>query len=296
MAKPLDPNDPTWHITPEDLANLPNLSGEKGVLFTSTGLAVTKDGKLKKSKYLNVLAGTIDDYSAMVFTKKEVDRLRTTAYNLRNGSTAAMPVVCTGPLCPWATRCVYMEIGKPPIGMQCLVEIGLMKQWQLSYLEEYEIDTENFTEMTLINELVEVELSLYRCNLSMSLDIEQASGIVDVNIGVDHHGNPITQKQISQSMELREKLLGRKHRLIKMLVGDRQEKYKKEAALKTREARDPSSTMAGLKEQMESLQRELGKATEKLLEPIAGKVISQNEQKVEISGAKPLSPDDLPEE
>lgn len=302
MAKPIDPNDPTWQISPEEKEKLPTATKSEIALISMSGLVITEDGKLKKSKYLNMLSSTLDDYTDMVFTKEEAIRVHNTIYALKSGAGAAMPIICTGPLCPWATRCVYQQMDKAPIGRQCLVELNLMKQWQINYLDEYEVEMDNFTDMTLVTELVEVELSLYRCNLSMSLDSEQATGIVDVNIGMDNNGNAITQKQISQLVELRERLMNRKHRILKLLVGDRQEKYKREAALKTREAKDPSSTMAQLKEQMESLHRELGKATAKLVEefPLTGRVVGETEevngQKGFYGEATPLSPDDLPEE
>ncbi len=41
------------------------------------------------------------------------------------------------------------------------------------------------------------------------------------------------------------------------MVGDRQEKYKKEAALKVRESKDPSTKMADVRRQIELLQRNL---------------------------------------
>jgi hypothetical protein len=302
MAEPLPPDHPIAQLTDAEKAALPENQSNAGIAIgpmthlTLSGIGISEDGRMKKTKYLNLLAGTIDDYSDLILTKAEAMRVRNTVFHLKNGSSAAMPIICTGPLCPWATRCPLQQDNKAPIGRQCLIELSLMKQWQLNWFEEYEVDIENFTEITLINEMVEVELQLYRCNLSLSLDPTQSTGVVDVSVGVDHHGNPITQKQISQLIELREKLLTRKHRLIKYLVGDRQEKYKKEAALKTRESRDPSSSMAQLKEQMESLQRQLTAAAN-ALEVIPGEVVagsdSESEQKGTPREGTALHPDDI---
>jgi hypothetical protein len=58
-------------------------------------------------------------------------------------------------------------------------------------------------------------------------------------------------------MDAKEKLSARRSKIIKLMVGDRQEKYKKEAALKVREEADPSSRMAKMRSQLESLQRQL---------------------------------------
>ena len=90
-------------------------------------------------------------------------------------------------------------------------------------------------------------------------------GVVDQPVAVDNQGNALFAKQISQFVELREKLLNRKHKLIKLMVGDRQEKYKREAALKVKEEKDPSSQMAAIREKLNKLEREMtvmhGKAT-----------------------------------
>ena len=58
------------------------------------------------------------------------------------------------------------------------------------------------------------------------------------------------------------------------MVGDRQEKYKKEAALKVRLDDDPSSQMALMRSRLENLQRELNTASiPKQLEETSKKVI-----------------------
>lgn len=284
MPKPLDPDHPIAKATDEDkkhtLAHSQHYDpATKLAEVTLSGFGIQEDGRLRKSKYFNILTNTMDDYSDVVFTKEEAQKISSHIRALKHGAMVSMPIMCAGPQCIFAARCPYEQMGKAPIGRQCIWELNLMKQWQLNYLEEYDIDPDNFTEMTLVNELVEVELHLHRCNLFLAMNPEHAIGVVDQTVGVDKQGNAITQKQISQHLELREKLYSRKHRLIKYLVGDRQEKYKKEAALKTREARDPSSSMAQLKEQMEALQRQLVKAEASLL-PIQGQVVDGTEENV----------------
>jgi hypothetical protein len=291
MAKPVDESSPFSGVTPEQVEKAPIMKpGEKITAITLSGMAMTESGELRKSKYLNILTDTLDDYTDIELTPGEAKKLRSVVTNFQYGSSASIPIMCAGSACPFAYRCPYIAIGKAPLGRACLWELNLLRQWQLNYLEEYQINPENFTEMTIINELVEIELILHRINLSLAKDPEQSAGIVDVSIGFDHNGNPITQKQISQMFELREKLFNRKHKLTKLMVGDRQEKYKKEAALKQREQKDPSSSMSALKEQMESIQRQLAS---KFQEPIPGKIVSQTEDEVVAEEDQPLNPDDV---
>ena len=66
-------------------------------------------------------------------------------------------------------------------------------------------------------------------------------------------------------MEQKERLQNRRSRIIKLMVGDRQEKYKKEAALKVKLDADPSSRMAAMRSKLEGLSRELDGMSQKLI-------------------------------
>ena len=293
MPVPLPPDHPIALLTPAEKAALPSHSSGELTAVSLSGIGITSTGEMNRStsKYLAMIHESMDDYSDILLTPEELKKISTTARVMKHGATASVPILCTGPLCIFAARCPFQQISKAPIGKPCIWELSLMKQWQLNYLEEYNVDMENFTEMTLINELVEIELHLHRVNLYLAKDAESAIGVVDNVVGVDKKGNTVVRKEISQHVELREKLFNRKHRLVKYLVGDRQEQYKKEAALKTRESRDPSSAMAGLREQMEALQRQLTVAATSVVD-VTDNTIPPVEKKLPRE-ASALHPDDL---
>jgi hypothetical protein len=132
-----------------------------------------------------------------------------------------------------------------------------MKEWILRYFDEYQVDPSNFTEVAYINELAEIEILLMRLNMSLAKP-ENADLMMDQMVGLARDGeNPIIQKVVSPYMELKDKLQNRRSRIIKLMVGDRQEKYKKEAALKIKEEKDPSSRQAQMRARLEALQRDL---------------------------------------
>ena len=119
MARPTPPDSP-MNLTREEIAKLPESDHKKKTALVSLkGVAMKEDGSLTKSKYFSILDNTIDDYSDIVMTPDEAKRLQNVMMNLSHGSTAAMPVLCTGDLCPWRSRCVYYEMGKAPVGRQC---------------------------------------------------------------------------------------------------------------------------------------------------------------------------------
>jgi hypothetical protein len=231
---------------------------EKKSLVTLGGDAITVGGKLTKSGYFEFLANDLDDYSDIEFTPEQARKISSHLRTLSTGSTAMAPMYCAGSGCPFADRCPLHEMGKAPIGKQCLIEVQLMKQWIMNFFEEYDIDPQNFTEVAYANELA--ELMIYEMRLNMNLaKAENASLVHDQSVGVDRYGEPIIQKQISPFMEQKERIANRKSKIIKLMVGDRQEKYKKEAALKVKLDDDPSTSMADMRARLENLKREMTK-------------------------------------
>ena len=184
--------------------------------------------------------------------------------------------------CPFADRCPLQQINKAPIGKQCLIEVQLMKEWIMRYFEEFDVDPNNFTEVGYVNELADLMVLEMRINMNLA-KAENATGIIDQVMGVDREGDPIIQKQISPFLEMKERIGNRRSKIIKLMVGDRQEKYKKEAALKIRIDSDPSNQMSALRGKLESLKRELDNVSKEI--PSQGEAKSP---KLNI-----LSPEDL---
>src|SRR5690606_36975517 len=151
----------------------------------------------------------------------------------------------------------------------CLVETQLIKEFTIRYMEEYDIDPSNFTEVGYVNELAEIEIFLFRLNMNLA-KAENASLIIDQENGATNQGDPIIRKEVSPFMELKDRLQNRRSKIIKLMVGDRQEKYKKESALKVKEDADPSSKMSQMRNRIENLNRQLDSMNQKP----AGNVLS----------------------
>lgn len=231
---------------------------EKKALVSLGGFATTESGKLTKSNYFRFLDHNLDDYSDIQLTETEARKIHTHLRKLSTGATAMVPMYCAGPQCPFADRCPLQQMGKAPIGRQCLIEVQLAKEWIMRYFEEYEVDPDNFTEVGYVNELAELQILEMRINMNLARP-QYAELIMDQVVSVSNDGTPIVQKQISPFMDQKERIAARRSKIIKLMVGDRQEKYKKEAALKVRMDADPSSKMASMRSRLESLQKQLEK-------------------------------------
>jgi len=222
------------------------------------GFALTEEGKLTRSRYFDFLRKDLDDYSDIeqAMTPAEARRISNHLRKLSTGSTAMIPMFCGGPSCPFADRCPLEQMKKAPIGRQCLIEVELMKVWTIQFISEYDIDPNNFTEIGYINELAEIEVLLMRLNQNLA-KVENAELIIEQPVGISESGAPILAKVLSPFMEQKEKLYNRRSKVIKCMVGDREGKYKKEAALKIKLDSDASTQYAEMRSKLDKLKYEL---------------------------------------
>lgn len=229
---------------------------EKKKEITLGGTAETVSGKLTKSNYFRFLGHNLDDYDMIKLSPEEAKRIHTHLQKLSTGSTAMVPMYCAAHECPFASRCPLQQMGKAPLAKQCLIEVQLLKEFIVRYFEEFDVDPNNWTEIGYINELAEIMIMEMRLNMSLARK-ENAELVIDQVASIGQDGTPIIQKQLSPYMEQKERLANRRSKIVKLMVGDRQEKYKKEAALKVKLDADPSSRMAQMRSKLENLQRQL---------------------------------------
>lgn len=265
-----------------------NGQSEKTTQEEALTLSPTKRREQARLDFYKSVTQELDDYSALTFTPEEIKKVRTYLSVYKTGAIAALPVQCNPPKCQIAQagKCVFYNMGKAPEGLSCLLETNLAREWRMWYLEEYQVNPESFTEISLVNELAEIELLNWRLNNQLATP-EHATLIQENVVALDKEGNPVIQVQISAVLEAKERLLTRKNRLIKLMVGDRQEKYKREAALKIRESKDPSESMAQIRFKLEQLQRDITHQ-EIEIQKKAGVIIEAGS-----SSDSPLRPEDI---
>lgn len=255
------------------------MSSDKKTSLQSLTVKTGQDPSLRtKEGLLHVLDNSFSNYSDTELTEQESEKLSHTLKRLSAGSSSFILLNCKGHKCPFAARCPLVQMGKSlekpsgkaPLGQDCVLEASLLRDSIASYLNEYQVDPSNFTEVNIVTELAEIEVSLWRINMQLS-ESENALFVIDQTIAIDPStGDKITQQQVSPLFEQKQKLATRKSKLMKLMVGDRQEKYKKEAALKQKPDSDASSQMSEIKKSLHQLQQKI-KSTGKVLE---GEVLS----------------------
>lgn len=249
-------------MTDRKFPNTTTETRERKDLVSLSGVSRTISGATSRSQYFDFLKIDLDDYTDLVYTEAEARSISNHIRRLSTGASAMTPMYCGGDRCPIKERCPLWRIGKAPIARQCPIEVDLMRMWIEQYMTEYDVDPGNFTEVGYVNELAELSILEMRLNAQLSKP-ENSSLVTDQTVGVDREGDPIVQKQISPFMEQKERIQNRRSKIIKLMVGDRQEQYKKEAALKIKLDKDPSSRYSEMRTKLENLDRKLDEIAEK---------------------------------
>jgi hypothetical protein len=227
-----------------------------------------------RQEFIDSLGGNLDEYSSIGFTPEEADKVTRYMKKVATGSSSTVPMLCFGAQCPFAIQCPLQQIGKAPVGKSCLIESQLLKDWTLRYMDEFDVSTDSIVELSYCTELAEIDLMMMRLNLSLGKP-ENAELVTPQTIGIGRDGTAIIQTSISPFLEQKNYLSTRKSKIIKLMVGDRQEKYKKEAALKVKIDADPSSKMATMRRKLLELSastsalepRPVGQLPEKVVTP-----------------------------
>ena len=237
---------------------------------------------IARTRYFQMLDNP-DDYSDIAFTPEEITKIKRKISHLSTGAFASIPLSCWPSRCPFSDSCPFHSIGKAPgQGRNCLIEMNLLKEWTINYIREYDIHPDSITDRIYVQELAECELLLYRINSNLSKP-EFAELVGDQAVGMTREGNEINRKEILALMDLKLRIQNRKDKIVKMMVGDRQEKYKKQAALKQKEGDDMSTSMSTLKKELLSMEQKAKELNKKF----------SQENAIEVVPEESLTPDDL---
>jgi hypothetical protein len=242
---------------------------KKKVEYRMDGTAITVEGKLTKTKYFEFLEVPLDDYSDLKFSPQEIARIRNHIMNMRTGLQAMAPMFCGGPkLCPVIFRCPFrqqteldkekMDPKKFPIGRQCIIEREFLLHKRREYFEEYDVDPNSPTEIGLINKLAELDMYEYRATLMLAHGDSGLGGqgqdlLKEQTTAVTPQGRELKRVELHPAWDLKEKIHKQRMEILSSLVGTRKEKYKKQAATKTLEVRDPSTKQSQLKNKLEKM-------------------------------------------
>lgn len=166
------------------------------------------------------------DHTAWTKNEKAVQaievakRMRST----KHGLYASVPILCKSDACPYAGSCPLMKMDLAPHGEKCPIEIAAIEDLFYRYTDEFSIDPEdrrNTVDLMMVKELVDIDVSLLRCDNKMAVD---ADFIIENAIGVSEDGQAITKQELHPLADYKEKLRNQKYKTYNLLNATRKDK------------------------------------------------------------------------
>lgn len=224
----------------------------KGSLIKLDGTAIV-NGKEEKTNFFDFLKMDLADYSDIVMTDKQAMSFKQSVMRFKYGTSAAIPLVCSGPRCI-NKFCPFHEEKNYPLARPCLIETRLIQMLTQSYIEDLGMDPESPTEMTLVNKLVECDIIDLRANYSLSGAVDEEAGtLLKTVISESDNGTHKEEVKLHPLLEAKDKAMKLKMEILKSLVATRQEKYKQAAATKTDTSSDASKMFSEFKEMVDKI-------------------------------------------
>jgi hypothetical protein len=125
--------------------------------------------------------------------------------------------------CPVAKTCPLLQKNLAPIGRPCPIEMAMVRQFFIDYVEELGVDTDRMVEVSMIRSLVDQEIQYLRTSKILSLDHFIQENVIGVN---PETGEPIMKKELHMAVELQDKIHKRMERLRSQLLATRESRAK----------------------------------------------------------------------
>lgn len=143
--------------------------------------------------------------------------------NMKNGLYASIPIRCKGDNCPYIDSCPIYRLGEAPVGELCPVEISTIEQLAEKYIEELEIEPSDMIDISMIRDVVDMDISIMRCNKKLATDADIVQQVI---VGVNEDGDPFRKPEVHKAYELQMRLIKQRRKLLEDLHGTRKEKAK----------------------------------------------------------------------
>jgi hypothetical protein len=190
------------------------------------------------------------------FSEEDAQSANDQLQTLRSGNFSVMPLVCKGVKeCPHGHVCPFTA-NMPPLGAQCPMEQTIILDRMEALMKEYQVDGHRYTDFIILNRIVELELLDMR--VSSVLSSERYQGITQIAVtGSTPQGDLIENEIANPLFALKEKISREKVRLLDVIVGTREAKYKREAALKQKDMTTFNDAINQLVMEVHRLERKL---------------------------------------
>lgn len=241
----------------EDLV-LPEQNSQKHgtiALVKLNNIALTTEGKLTKTHFFeNMLANNEHLYGDIVLTPEEAHQLSATYRRLSTGVSAVVPMKCTGDKCPFKDDCIYYQINKAPIGRPCKLEYDLLAYHTQKFIEQFNIDPDNHTDIMLVQELS--ELLIYEMRIARILggwlpnndSNYPAQAMMSKKTKFTPDGEIVEEESLHWAFDAMDRIKNRRLKILDALIGTPKTKKIISAKEKVKEESEIDRYMKEIKE------------------------------------------------
>lgn len=141
---------------------------------------------------------------------------------VKKGMLGTVPTVC-GRNCFYGSACPKHENPDQfAPDANCPVESALVHQLFQGYVNDLEVDTDSFTEVSLVRDLVNQDVQQMRASAVLSKE----HFIQEIVAGVNENGDVVTQPDLHKAVDYEDRVLKRKEKLREALLATRQSRIK----------------------------------------------------------------------
>lgn len=176
------------------------------------------------------------------------------------GLSASVPIKCYGDSCPFRHQCPLFTMGKAPFGQSCPIESMVMDLYTKRYLDEFNVEVEDFSEVTTMSMLAATHIMEMRGFMSLGQDESPEGdlagapdGLIRNVVGFNNDDEPIVQIQEHPGYNIIERAWKWRTKLLESLGATRKERSKN--------AEDPTTIAGSLATNMAKLKSTIEKIT-----------------------------------
>jgi hypothetical protein len=201
-----------------------------------------------KSEHIDDLMGVElpDAWGSSDKVKKAITK-SITRQRVKHGLYASIPMVCRGEGCAYSDTCPLYAVDEHPEGERCPIEISHILTKFQAYTKELDVDQENIIDMTLVKDLIDLDVQLARADNKLAID---GDFIQMITTHVTEEGDEIQNPAIHKAVEYKEKLLKKRHDVLQLLHSTRKDKAGDKLTIQL----DPSTYASQLMAQAAAMQ------------------------------------------
>lgn len=187
------------------------------------------DNEEAREAYLSKVRSSIGSYGQIQLSEEESNRINQSMGRMTTGINSAIPMMCSGPKCSFASTCPYQKIDKAPILDPCVVEVQLISYWTEQFITEFDVNMKNYTELYLVSELA--EFNIFEMRITKYLAENHPTLMQDVTVAIDSNGGEIVNKEVSRAFDLKERIKKSRMKVLESLNATRKERAKLNTAV-----------------------------------------------------------------